>query len=216
MALASDERSDLLLTARTTETRRALEQARQQQAAAEQSYRQAEELRQTAELALKEARMQAVEAEKASKQAAEAEAEAMRLGQQMSELQACRSKRGLVITLDDVLFEPGKNELATGAAPAIEQLAAYLNENTTRRVQLEGFSDNVGDSQYNLDLSIQRAVSVRDALNAAGVALERILIEGYGEEFPVASNDTADGKRRNRRVEAVISDEQGVIPDRNR
>lgn len=216
VATAIAERDKMLLEAQITETRRALAQAREERLAAEKAYQQEEGQRMAAEKALKQAKDQAEEAEKARKQAVAEAAEALRLERQLAELQASRTERGLVVTLGGMLFDSGKSDLKTGGFTAIDQLAAFLNEYPTRRVQIEGFTDNVGDSKYNLSLSIQRAEAVRDALSHRGVALERMLIEGYGEEFPAASNDTAEGRRRNRRVEVIISDERGDIPDRVR
>ena len=69
---------------------------------------------------------------------------------------------------------------------------------------MEGYTDDVGPSEYNLELSKRRAVSVLDMLVASGVEAERIAADGYGMEFPVAENETDAGRSRNRRVEVVI------------
>jgi len=72
---------------------------------------------------------------------------------------------------------------------------------------IEGHTDSVGGEDYNLGLSEQRADSVRRALIDDDVSPERITIKGYGERFPVAGNDTPEGRQQNRRVEIVIMNE---------
>jgi outer membrane protein OmpA-like peptidoglycan-associated protein len=69
---------------------------------------------------------------------------------------------------------------------------------------IEGHTDSTGSADYNLGLSLRRAESIRDALIASGVGEERLLAAGYGSRFPVADNETDEGRARNRRVEIVI------------
>ncbi|MGA7305130.1 MAG: OmpA family protein, partial [Rhodothermales bacterium] len=83
-----------------------------------------------------------------------------------------------------------------------------------RNILIEGFTDNVGKTSYNVDLSQRRANAVRDALISKGISQSRIRTNGLGEEYPVATNDTEAGRQQNRRVEIVISDESGKIPGR--
>jgi outer membrane protein OmpA-like peptidoglycan-associated protein len=73
------------------------------------------------------------------------------------------------------------------------------------RFTIEGHTDNVGSDATNSELSLRRALSVRDYLIGLGVAASRIDVDGYGPSRPVADNSTADGRARNRRVEIVIS-----------
>ena len=131
-------------------------------------------------------------------------------------MQAKQTDRGLVLTLGDVLFDTGKIDLRPGSYAIIDKLATFLKKYLTRRVQVEGFTDSVGSENYNRGLSIHRAEAVRDALNGQGIELDRIQFLGYGEMYPVASNDTSDGRQLNRRVEIIISDDKGVIPERTR
>ena len=72
------------------------------------------------------------------------------------------------------------------------------------KLSLEGHTDNVGDDDANLQLSKDRAASVKQYLKDAGISSSRITSEGYGETKPVDSNDTADGRKHNRRVEMNI------------
>jgi len=207
--VASAERNRVLLGARTREAEHSLSQA-------EMARQDAETQRLATDEALKKAQQRGAELEKARQEAAAAEARAKKLEAQIAELQASQTERGLVLTLGDVLFDTGKSEIKAGAYSVIEKLVGFLKEYPTRKVQIEGFTDSVGSDDYNLSLSTRRAEAVRNALNGRGIAFDRILYRGYGETFPVASNDTAAGRQRNRRVEIVISDENGVIAERNR
>lgn len=130
----------------------------------------------------------------------------------LQELNALQTNRGLVLTLGDVLFETGKSNLLAGSVRAIEKLAEFLQDNPERQVIIEGHTDNVGSSTYNLDLSLRRSMSVKNALIQKDIDSTRLLVKGYGETYPVAGNIDAGGRQRNRRVEIVIL-EEGVNPD---
>jgi outer membrane protein OmpA-like peptidoglycan-associated protein len=150
---------------------------------------------------------------------AKLEAESSRLEAQLShekllalqELNAQQTNRGLVLTLGDVLFETGKSNLLAGSMLAIDKLVDFLADNPERLVLIEGHTDNVGSITSNLDLSLRRSGSVAEALSSKGIAPERLFVKGYGEAYPVASNDDSGGRQRNRRVEIVIL-EEGVDP----
>jgi outer membrane protein OmpA-like peptidoglycan-associated protein len=159
------------------------------------------------------------EAERARAEVARAEAEAAlarasELADQVSDLEAELTKRGLVLTLGDVLFDTGQATLKPGAARTVGALVTFLNENPGRNVLIEGFTDSVGSDEFNLGLSQRRADAVRAALVERGIAGTRIRTRGYGEAYPVAGNETPAGRQQNRRVEIVISDPQGDIPER--
>ncbi len=79
---------------------------------------------------------------------------------------------------------------------------------------IEGFTDSTGSSNRNNALSEDRAGAVRAALLDMGVAAERIGARGYGEAYPVASNDTSAGRQLNRRGEIIVSDDNGTIAPR--
>jgi OmpA family len=72
-------------------------------------------------------------------------------------------------------------------------------------MQIEGHTDSVGGDAFNVHLSEQRANSVRDFLGEQGVSLSSITAQGFGKAEPVAANDTAEGRQRNRRVEIVVN-----------
>lgn len=211
---ASAVRNKVLLEARTQETQLALREAEKALQEAEQAKGQALAQQKEAEKARMEAEAKAAEAEKARLAAAAAEERARTLEAQIKELQAVKSERGLVITLGDVLFDTNKSDLRSGALFTLEKLVAFLGEYPDRKVMIEGFTDSRGAEEYNQRLSELRALAVRDALVAKGIDSNRIMIRGYGEAFPVASNDTAAGRQHNRRVEVIISDERGVLTER--
>ncbi len=151
---------------------------------------------------------------KAKQEAARAKERALGLEQRYQELQELNAKmtsRGLVLTLGDVLFETNKAQLMAGAQRAMDKLVDFLAENETRKVLIEGHTDNVGSSTYNIDLSLRRANAVKDVLKAKGIDESRIVTKGYGELYPVTANTSASGKQQNRRVEIVILNEGDTI-----
>jgi len=154
------------------------------------------------------ARTREVENEKAAR--AQETDKAARLQAEVDALKAKPTPRGLVLTLGDVLFDTGKAELNSGAARKLDQLAQFLTEYPDRHVQIEGFTDSVGTDSYNQDLSQRRADAVKSALLSRGIDSTRILSQGYGKDFPTASNADASGRQLNRRVEIVIGGENGA------
>lgn len=145
-------------------------------------------------------------------QAETAQQRAQQLEAELTNLQAKQTERGLVLTLGDVLFDTAQATLKPGAASTMDRLAEFMRDNGERQVKVEGHTDSRGDETYNIGLSERRAMAVRDALLERGIDTQRIRTIGLGETYPVASNDTQAGMQQNRRVEIVISDEQGKFP----
>lgn len=133
---------------------------------------------------------------------------------ELKELQAKSTDRGIVMTLGDVLFDVGQANLKSGGVRVVSQLAGYLSANPQRKVSVEGHTDSTGGDEYNQQLSERRAESVKATLVGAGVSPDRVLTQGFGEAFPVAGNESASGRQLNRRVEIVLSDEEGNIKPR--
>ncbi len=156
----------------------------------------------------------AKEAELARKQAEQARIRTKSLQEEVQQLKAHETERGLVLTLNDVLFDYDKARLNSGAYRTMDRLAGFMHKHKNRTILIEGFTDSRGSQEYNQRLSEQRANAVREALLHRGVSANRIRVRGYGEAFPVASNDTLGGRAQNRRVEVIISDENGTIPER--
>lgn len=136
-----------------------------------------------------------LEAREAALEAREAE---------LAKLKARKTKRGVVITLSDVLFEFGKAELRPGAIHELGRVVAFLQENTDRNLAIEGHTDSVGPDAFNHMLSQRRAQSVKQLFVRHGIERSRITARGYGEGYPVASNASASGRQQNRRVDLVI------------
>jgi len=204
---ADKRRSNLLLTARTREA----EQARAEAAA----------MGQRAESSAEQARRAEERARLANERAAEAEAFAARMAEKAEELEGevqnlttQQTDRGLVLTLGNILFEFDKATIKSGADRTLERVAEFLNEYAERKVRVEGFTDDVGSDGYNQDLSERRARAIKTRLGELGVAEGRISTRGYGEEHPVASNDSEAGRLQNRRVEIVIAEEGEEVMER--
>jgi outer membrane protein OmpA-like peptidoglycan-associated protein len=115
-----------------------------------------------------------------------------------------QTQRGLVISLSDILFDVGKSTLKPGAQASIGRIAVVLRQYPQHQILVEGHTDATGGDDFNLQLSRDRANSVRTELVAGGVDASKIAAEGFGETRPVATNDTPAGRQQNRRVEIVI------------
>ena len=129
--------------------------------------------------------------------------------QELAEMQAKQTDRGMVMTLGDVLFDTGKDTLKPGAELNMDRLSKYLQESSGTKIIVEGHTDNRGSDEYNEDLSNRRAQAVAKALQSRGISADRIEAVGRGKNYPVASNDNAAGRQQNRRVEIVFSNPQG-------
>jgi outer membrane protein OmpA-like peptidoglycan-associated protein len=133
---------------------------------------------------------------------------------QLKELNAKKTERGLVVTLGDVLFSTNKAQLKSSGMRNVQRLADFLKQYPQHKVLVEGFTDSTGSNSLNQELSDRRANAVRTALIDIGISSDRVTTRGYGEAFPVASNDTAASRQLNRRVEIILSDEHGNIAPR--
>ena len=105
------------------------------------------------------------------------------------------------IVLRGVNFDFDKSDIRPDAAVILDEAASILNANPGRSVSVAGHTDSVGTDAYNQSLSERRAASVKDYLVGQGVDGSRLSAAGFGESSPIASNDTADGRALNRRVE---------------
>ena len=147
-------------------------------------------------------------AEAARMAAADAAAKSAQLQQQLDELNAKPTDRGMVLTLGDVLFTSGRADLKTGAATNLNKLAVFLTNYPDRNVTIEGHTDSVGSEEYNQGLSQRRADSVKTFLTGQGIGASRLTTAGKGKSDPIAGNDSAAGRQQNRRVEVIISNPQ--------
>jgi outer membrane protein OmpA-like peptidoglycan-associated protein len=109
----------------------------------------------------------------------------------------------------DVTFDTNSTELRPGLYSEIDRVAGVLRQYPYTLVRVEGHTDSIGSDQYNMDLSIRRAASVKNLLVQRGIAESRIDAVGYGKTMPIASNETEAGRQRNRRVEIKIAPHTG-------
>ncbi|RIL08356.1 MAG: cell envelope biogenesis protein OmpA [Proteobacteria bacterium] len=114
------------------------------------------------------------------------------------------TERGIVVNLPDVLFEFGSSQLTGPARLTVKDIAEIASDAPRRQVAVEGHTDSVGSIGYNQRLSEDRARSVANELADNGVQRGRLKVRGYGKTRPIASNSTASGRQRNRRVEVII------------
>ncbi|MBV7536488.1 OmpA family protein [Duganella sp. sic0402] len=200
VANAARQRDEIRLEARTAEANNAKAAADRARTQAEQAKADADAARAQADAAAGSAR------DEAAKNAA--------LQQQLADLQAKQTERGIIITLSDVLFQVDRAELSAEGMRTAQKVADVLAQEPQSIVQVEGFTDSTGTSSHNLELSQRRAESVRNALIGLGVPSAKIGTRGYGEAYPVASNTDAGSRQLNRRVEIVLSQNGAPIANR--
>jgi outer membrane protein OmpA-like peptidoglycan-associated protein len=150
----------------------------------------------------------------AQQQTRDAQARNANLEVQLAELSAKKTERGMVITLGDVLFATDQARLNPEGQRTVQKLAQVLTQNPQRTVLIEGFTDSTGSSAHNQALSERRADAVQLGLLEQGIARNRIAIHGYGEAHPVAGNESTTDRQLNRRVEIVLSEDDGKIRPR--
>jgi len=204
------------------------EDAERQREASEQAVQQSNEAAQQAALQAQQAAAQRAEADaraaraEAAAEKARADQEAAqqqarqatdqteqmreRLKQQLNAVLATReTARGLIVNMSDVLFGFNQYNLKPDAREKLAKVSGILLSYPNLKLQVEGYTDNIGSDQYNQKLSEERADSVRDYLVTQGVGQTNISAAGYGKSDPVADNSTSSGRAENRRVQLVVS-----------
>ena len=179
--------------------------AERERAAAEEQQRQAEQAR----LLAQQAEQKAQAAENARLQS---EQQQQQLRQQLLQqfnliLETRDTARGLIVNMSDVLFDFNKYTLRPAAREKLAKISGIILSHPGLRLEVDGYTDSIGSESYNQKLSEQRADSVRSFLVSQGLASDIVASKGFGKENPVASNDTASGRQKNRRVEMVVSGE---------
>lgn len=106
----------------------------------------------------------------------------------------------------DISFAVGRSDIQPNFAPMLDRFAESLRNNPNTDVRIIGHTDNTGSAAVNDPLSLDRAASTRNYLMSRGVDGRRIAIEGMGERQPIATNETAQGRSRNRRVEIYVGE----------
>jgi outer membrane protein OmpA-like peptidoglycan-associated protein len=129
-----------------------------------------------------------------------------KLLQQFNAILATRdTARGLVVNLSDVLFDTGKYTLRPLAREKLAKISGIVLAYPDLRLAIEGNTDSVGTDAMNQALSEKRASSVLDYLAQQNIPAASMTSQGFGKTQPIASNDTAEGRQQNRRVELVVS-----------
>ena len=149
----------------------------------------------------------ATAAELSRKEADLATKQADSLRRQLENLQLRQTESGVVVTLGDVLFETGQSGLRAEAQSSLVEVVDLLQSQPDHKIRIEGHSDSTGDSLANLELSSERADKVLESLVALGVDRARVTAAGMGEDFPIATNDTEEGRSQNRRVDVILLDD---------
>ena len=106
--------------------------------------------------------------------------------------------------MDQILFETGASVLLPSSIDQIKRVVDFMKVNPNIRLCLNGYTDNIGDADFNQKLSLSRAQSVARALIHYGVNRARIQVKGYGETQPIAPNTTASGRAQNRRTTFTV------------
>ncbi|HEX6546688.1 MAG TPA: OmpA family protein [Bryobacteraceae bacterium] len=199
---------------------RAEEAAKQRKLAEEQAQldaerrAQAEAAKAQADAARAQAALEAQKAQEAAEQAerlrAQAEQERNAMKQQLQQqlntvLETRETARGLIMNMSDVLFDFGKYSLKPEAREKLAKVSGIILSHPGLSLHVEGYTDNVGSDEYNQKLSEQRADAVRTYLIEQGIPDSTVTAQGFGKSNPIAPNDTAQGRQKNRRVQIVVS-----------
>ena len=131
--------------------------------------------------------------------------QAEELEREIEGAEVTRVEEGIRVTFDSgLMFAVNESGLNATTKENLGSLANTLNEYDGTEILIEGHTDASGSEEYNQSLSEKRAKSVKDYLTAQGVDASRLIMMGYGEAQPIADNETAEGKQKNRRVEVAI------------
>jgi outer membrane protein OmpA-like peptidoglycan-associated protein len=112
--------------------------------------------------------------------------------------------RGVVINLPDVIFEFDSSVIKPQARIHIDEISRVLKEVKKRNISIEGHTDSIGKVSYNKQLSLKRAQMVLSEIQRNGVSTTNYKVRGIGEGYPIATNNSEEGRKRNRRVEIII------------
>lgn len=137
------------------------------------------------------------------KQKAQMEAATQGTGVQVSQTTDNRLKLEIP---SDISFDTGRADIKSNFRSVLDQFAKTLTENPSTAINIIGHTDNTGTDVTNDKLSMQRAESTRNYLSARGVNSARISVAGHGEREPIAANDTAANRAKNRRVEIFVAE----------
>ncbi len=194
-------------TATREEMQRAQVEAMSAEERSQRAAADAQRAREEAAQARRLAEAQSEEIELARREADLANQAADSLRRRLEYMEYRQTDRGVVITLGDVLFEVGEADLLPVAQQNLGDVIELLDSEPDAAIRIEGHTDATGPAQLNLRLSEQRAMAVREALTDLGVDAGRMNAVGMGEDFPIATNETEEGRARNRRVDVILLNE---------
>ncbi|HEU4619745.1 MAG TPA: OmpA family protein [Gammaproteobacteria bacterium] len=203
--VAGEDARRAAMVARAAAEEEASRQAAAEAAAAAERKRAEAEAEAERERSAAAAQAAAEAAAAAAQQRAAEAARADLLNRLNSALPTHESDRGLVSEIGGVQFATGTADLSSGARERLARFSGIVASYPDLKFVVEGHTDNVGSDATNKELSLRRAIAVRDYLIGQGVAASKIDVEGFGSSRPVGDNSTADGRARNRRVDIVIS-----------
>jgi outer membrane protein OmpA-like peptidoglycan-associated protein len=201
------EQARMMSQARAEDAERARQEALEAQQREAESARTAVQAIEEAEQAKALAASSATAAQLAQREAELAMEQANSLRRQLENLQLRQTESGVVVTLGDVLFESGETDLREEAMASLVEVVDLLQSEPDKLIRIEGHTDSTGDAETNLKISEQRANAVFEALVSLGVSAERVTTAGMGEDFPIASNETEEGRSQNRRVDVILLDD---------
>jgi outer membrane protein OmpA-like peptidoglycan-associated protein len=199
---------------RRAEAEKARAEAERQQAVARAQQEQAQAAAESARQVAEDAARQKEEAERQTQEADRQRQEAVRQKEEMRArllaqlnqvLQTRDTARGLIVSMPDVLFDFNKYTLKPEARERLARVSGIVLAYPDLKLQIEGYTDAIGSEEYNQTLSEKRAESVRDYLVSSGVSMNNVAAQGLGKADPVADNNTAAGRKLNRRVEMIVS-----------
>jgi len=176
---------------------------------ANQATAEAQQAQRNAEASADQSRLLAANSDRQLKQSVQDREELRaKLLQQFNVIFATRdTARGLIVSLSDVLFDTGKSTLRPEAREKLAKISGIVLAYPDLRLAIEGNTDSVGSDVMNQTLSEQRAASVLNYLVKENIPASSMTSRGFGKTQPVASNETAEGRQQNRRVEMVVSGE---------
>lgn len=201
------EQARLISEAQAEDARRAREEAELAARRQAESQRTAEQAQEEAAQARALAASSVTEAELARREAQLATEAADTLRRQLENLQLRQTESGVVVTLGDVLFETGETQLREEALASLVEVVDLLQSEPDKQIRIEGHTDSTGNPETNLRISQQRADAVLEALVSLGVDAARVTAKGMGQDFPIATNETQDGRAQNRRVDVILLDD---------
>ncbi|RYF53305.1 MAG: OmpA family protein, partial [Cytophagaceae bacterium] len=108
-------------------------------------------------------------------------------------------------TFENLTFDTNSTRITDETQPNVNDLIEIMNAYPTLQINIQGHTDNTGDAAANKKLSLDRANAIRSVLTSAGVAASRVTTQGFGAEKPTASNDDAEGRQKNRRIDVVLT-----------